>query len=142
MDSRKKQYKIEEKVVEKINKPLTLQYNDAKKLYLEDGFAYKKANEMRHIKSHQLRKVLNSIKEASTIVKNDSTRFEDAKNILFYIVPMTAYNAGREKSVRPLYDFVSSHINENTITKIDDIKMLDKLFTSIVAYHKLLNPKN
>lgn len=142
MDSRKKQYKKEENVVEKVNKPLTLQYKDAKKLYLEDGFAYKKANEMKGIKSHQLRKVLNSIKEASTIVKNDPIRFEDAKNILFYIVPMTAYNAGREKSVRPLYDFVSSHINENTITNIDDIKMLDKLFTSIVAYHKLLNPRN
>lgn len=59
--------------------------------------------------------------------------FYEVRNRLFAIVPMTAYNAARNK-ILVLYDFVYNHINEKTIQSAEDIKVLDSLFTSIVAY--------
>ena len=135
--------KKDQKDIEKhpINEPLALYYADKKKAFLEDGVAYKIAVSMGDIAPHQLRKILNQVKEAVTIVKKDEHRFEEARNKLYYMVPLTAYNTGRNKNLKILYNFVCEHVNENSITTKEDIIVLDQLFTSIIAYHKLKSKK-
>ena len=66
-------------------------------------------------------------------------KFIDARNKLYYIVPLTAYNTGRNKGLQELYNFVYQHINEKAIQSPKDIEILDQIFTSIIAYHKVLN---
>lgn len=132
----------EEGKVEKLNKPLSEKYKDKSDIYLEEGTAYKIAKEMGDIPPHQLRKILNLLKDAVGMVKKNSDSFEVARDKLYYIVPLTAYNAGRDSKLKPLYNFVYSHINEKTIMNIQDIEVLDQLFTSMIAYHKFLNKKS
>lgn len=117
-----------------INKKLSEVYNNPAELYLINGLAYQYADEFKSIKSHQIRKVLDGIKEALFIAEND---LEGAKKKLYVLVAMSAYNAGRMKELKVLYDFIKNTITVNSIQDIDDIKVLDEFFTNIVAYHKL-----
>lgn len=119
-----------------VKKSLSAYFNDAKDLYLPNGKAYQLANNFKGIAPHQLRKILNGTKQAITL---GSTDFESAKKQMFMLVAMTAYNKGRMgNKLMPLYNFMSSTINESSIKTMDDIKTFDTLFTSIVAYHKLI----
>lgn len=114
--------------------PLHEYYKDKGKLYLPEGIAHKKARDFNRITSHQLRKILNQSKackdEANT---ND---FVAAKNHLFSLLPLAAYNAGRDPSLKPLYYFLAENLNEKSIQSKEDIETFDDLFTSVVAFHK------
>ncbi len=120
-----------------LDRPLSEVYKDKKKIFLENGEAYKIANSMSNIKTHQLRKILNEVKNASMLCSQ--YKFNEARDKLYYVVPLTAYNAGRNKDLKTLYNFVKNHINDKTLQSSKDIEVLDQLFTSIIAYHKLLS---
>ena len=134
--SQNKYSKKETKMPEKISIPLSKKYTDPAEIFLDTGIAFKIADEMGDIPPHQLRKILNVLKEAVAIVKRNPSNFKEARNKLYYIVPLTAYNAGRDSKIGVLYDFVYEHINEKSIQSKEDIEILDQLFTSIIAYHK------
>lgn len=123
-----------------IKEPLHLKFCNAKDLYLPDGEAYQIAEDFKGIAPHQLRKILNGTKQAITLGSKD---LASAKKQMFMLVAMTAYNKGRMgNKLMPLYNFMSSTINESSIKTMDDIKTFDTLFTSIVAYHKLIAKGN
>lgn len=117
-----------------IQVPLSEHYKDKSKLYLPDGIAHKKAKEFHSIKSHQLRKILNQSKICRTEL--ETKNFTEVRNSLFSILPLAAYNAGRDKSLECLFNFLQEHLNEKSIKSEKDIILFDELFTSIVAYHK------
>ncbi len=119
-----------------IAQPLAVHYADKAELYLEGGIAYKQAEKFKFIAPHQLRKYLDTIKDCA-----ETAEFEAARNKLYSVVPMAAYNAGRDRNQGDLYDFIRSNINRNSITSKKDIEVLDDLFTSIIAYHKYLSGK-
>lgn len=119
--------------------PLHKYYQDKGKLYLPDGIAYKKASDFNRITSHQLRKILNQSKLCEEEANLDD--FTTARNHLFSLLPLAAYNAGRDSSLRPLYLFLVEHINEKSIQSKEDIIVFDDLFTSIVAFHKFQGGK-
>lgn len=139
---KKDQYSSSQKEYHVIDQPLSIYYKDKRKVFLPDGVAYQIAFAMGDIPPHQLRKILNQVKEAVTLVKKDEKKFEEARNKLYYLVPLTAYNVGRYNQLNPLYQFVCEHINEKSITNKDDIEFLDQLFTSIIAYHKFKKKQN
>lgn len=126
----------DESSVKLIQVPLSEHYKDKSKLYLPDGIAHKKAKEFQRIKikSHQLRKILNKSKICRTEL--ETKNFTEVRNSLFSILPLAAYNAGRDKSLKCLFNFLREHLNEKSIKSEKDIILFDELFTSIVAYHK------
>lgn len=117
-----------------LSEPLSEHYKDKSKLYLPDGIAHKKAKEFQSIKPHQLRKILNQSKICRTEL--ETKNFTEVRNSLFSILPLAAYNAGRDKSLKCLFKFLREHLNEKSIKSEKDIILFDELFTSIVAYHK------
>ncbi len=119
--------------------PLHKYYQDKGKLYLPDGIAYKKASDFKNITSHQLRKILNQSKLCEEEANHDN--FITARNHLFSLLPLAAYNAGRDGKLKPLYFFLVEHINEKSIQSKEDIIVFDDLFTSIVAFHKFQGGK-
>lgn len=119
-----------------INERLSSYYKDESKIFLEEGVAHKTAESLSKVKTHQLRKYLDKIKEAKEVSVND---LQKAKNILYSLVPLAAYNVGRDQSQREIYNFVKDHIKVNTIVEQEDIEVLDKLYTSVIAYHKLIS---
>lgn len=121
-----------------IKKPLSEVYKNKSELYLPNGKAEKYADEFKKIPSHQLRKILNQTKEA---VLESEINFEVARNLLFSIVPLAAYNAGRDSKLISLYEFIANHISEESINSKKDIKTFDELYTSIIAYHKVKGGK-
>lgn len=121
---------------EEINIPLHLYYKDKKEIYLKDKIAHGIAKKFKRISVHQLRKVLNQSKLAKQEIERKEYDLDRAMNILFSLLPIAAYNAGRENNLMILYDFLSAHLNNNSITCKSDIEVFDELFTSIVAYHK------
>ena len=126
-------YDKEIKKYERVNQPLNKEFHDKGNLFLPDGYAHQVAKEFNNakIKSHQLRKILNTSK--SCLLEPDE---EKARNLLFSIVPLAAYNAGRIKDTTILYNFLQATINQKSILSKKDIETFDELFTSIVAYHK------
>lgn len=121
-------------IIEQYNNPLSEIYRDVSKIYLNDGKAYNIAKAMCKVPSHQMRKILNEVKDAVKLSKEG--KFEEARNRLYFTVPLTAYNAGRNPGLKELYKFVVQHINKQTLKSEKDIEVLDQLFTSIIAYHK------
>lgn len=123
---------------ETVTVPLSVQYKDKAKLYLTGGFAQRTAREFvtAQIATHQLRKVLSQVKQAVTIMESGNSRFNEARNMLFMLLPMSAYNAGRLSKLKPLYLFLKANISEETLKSPEDISVFDSLMTSIVAYHK------
>lgn len=132
-------FKANQPCFETISVPLHLYYKDKAALFLENGKAYQAAKEFQRIPTHQLRKVLNLTKQASAEIQVSELNFEHATNILYSLVPLAAYNAGRDKELKKVYSFLLSHINKNTITSIKDIEVFDELITSIIAYHKFMS---
>lgn len=128
--------KFDDLKINQPKQPLSKEYQDQAKIFLEEGIAYKIAKKMEKIPPHQLRKILDPIKEATEMIKKDPSQFNEARNKLYNVVPLTAYNAGRNPKIKELYYFVKDHINEKTVQSKEDIIVLDKLFTSIIAYHK------
>ncbi|WP_067554221.1 type III-A CRISPR-associated protein Csm2 [Faecalibaculum rodentium] len=129
---------------ETVTVPLSVQYKDKAKLYLTDGVAQKTARQFvgAKITTHQLRKVLSQAKQAVTIMESGGSRFNEARNVLFMLLPMSAYNAGRLPAVKPLYLFLKANISEETLKGPEDISVFDSLMTSIVAYHKYEEEQN
>lgn len=128
-----------------ITQPLSKEYANAKELYLQNGKAYQIAENIKKMPSHQIRKVFDVVKSASNMVRINNKRFEEARITLYSIVPLVAYNYSRSFSKgRPkpgfsdFYNFIVGHINDKALQSYEDIYKLDELFTSIVAYQKLL----
>ena len=120
--------------VAEVTQKLSKEFSDPVALYLESGKAYQYAKAFSNIKNHQMRKILDGVKEAVTAAKNGD--FETGRKKMFVLVAMTAYNAGRLKGdMNKLYTFISKTINEKSIKDADDIYAFDQFFTSIVAYH-------
>lgn len=122
-----------ENVTTMINVPLSKYYENKEEVFLPNGIAYNYAVNFKFIKSNQLRKILSFSKKCVT---DDKEQFMVLRNKLFSLVWLSAYNAGRDRSNKPLYDFIKANINKDSIKSIDDINMFDELFTAIVAYHK------
>ena len=102
-------------------------------MLLPNGTADVYAGKFRNITNHQLRKILDQIKNFKS--QSGIENFEKIRSQLFFLLPMAAYNAGRDRNLKPLYDFLHRHINEKSICEKQDLDVLDELFTSIIAYH-------
>lgn len=118
-----------------VTQPLSIEYSDPAKLYLETGLAKQYAETFKNIPNHQIRKVLDSAKVAVQQCDHD---YDGARKQLFVLVAMSAYNAGRIPKLKILYYFLSKTISEKTIKSDKDIKAFDHFFTSVIAYHKLI----
>ncbi|EOS61175.1 CRISPR type III-a/mtube-associated protein csm2 [Firmicutes bacterium M10-2] len=132
---------LEWEKLKKPNKPLSEYYADKEKLLLPEQYAYEVAQKFKPISTSQLRKILSQVKIAKS--EAESGRFKEAKNKLFALLPLTAYNVGRcKKSERqkmnPLYLFLKENLKPETLQTEKDIFLFDELFTSIIAYHKYL----
>ena len=108
---------------------------------MPDGKAYKIALSFKGIATHQLRKILNQVKLCTQELGNKDADFTEVKNQLFMLLPLSAYNGGRDSNLKKIYRFLVEHLNENSITCEKDIEAFDELFTSVVAYHKYLGGK-
>lgn len=118
--------------------PLHVYYSDKAKELLPEGQAAKFADAFKQIPPHQLRKPLDQAKQAVAEMRQSDKNFVLARNRLIAIVPMAAYNAGRDKKkLMVLYNFIKSTINLESIQSPADIDAFDELMTAIVAYHKL-----
>lgn len=124
--------------IKKINQPLHEYYKDKADLYLENGKAYKNAEEFKKIAPNQLRKILNQSKKCILKLNNKDADLESAKSMLFALLPMAAYNAGRDKKLIALYNFLLTNISKESIVDERDIECFDDLITSIIAYHKFI----
>lgn len=126
-----------------IDVPLAQYYSNNSEIYLQNGIAYKIASELKDLPTHQIRKILSQTKSALEIAEDNPKNFKQAQKRLFALLPLAAYNAGRNKAAvyKILYNFVKSNISEKTITTVEDIQIFDQLVTSIVAYHKFLGGK-
>lgn len=124
--------------IKKISEPLSVYYKDKTKLYLPDGVAYQYALKFSRIPSHQLRKILNQVKLCKADLQIDMN-VNDVRCRLFSLLPLSAYNAGRDKSLKVLYEFLVEHINNESIKGREDILLFDDLFTSVVAFHKYIS---
>lgn len=136
----KKQVEESVKVFElkTIYEPLHEHYANKAEIFLANQAAYQMAEKLKDVPSSQLRKILNQSKAALNEVNNLNPNLNDAKNMLFALLPLAAYNAGRDKKNEVLYDFLRKHITAQTIIDERDIKCFDELFTSIVAYRKFM----
>lgn len=119
-----------------ISIPLHIHYTDKKEIYLKDGIAHTIAKKFEKISVHQLRKILNQSKICMQELERKDFDLDQVMNMLFSLLPMAAYNAGRERDLKILCDFLMAHLNTKSITCKEDIETFDDLFTSIVAYHK------
>ncbi|MCF0260185.1 MAG: type III-A CRISPR-associated protein Csm2 [Erysipelotrichaceae bacterium] len=127
--------------VPSIQVPLSTYYADKAKLYLQNGEAYQTAKNLKDISTHQLRKILTQSKLALLETENHPDQLDAGRNLLFSLLPLAAYNCGRDQNLRPLYNFLCENISEKTLVTREDIVVFDDLFTSIVAYHKLFSKK-
>lgn len=130
-----------------INIPLYDYFKDRAEIFLPDGLTEQAAQAFCTISKRQLRKVLNTSKEALAVVQKGADDIETAQRILFMILPMAAYNKGRAGSKeRPafeqLFNLMKDLINTKSIRSEKDIKMFDQIITSIVAYHSLCFKSN
>lgn len=122
-------------VIRNMNKPLSQELQNLEDLYLPGGYADQIAQEMSRITNAQMRKVLDGAKLSLAVADTD---LNAAKKQMFVLVTMSAYNAGRMNALKPLYDFMKKTVSLNTIKTKEDIETFDELFTSVVAYHKVL----
>lgn len=131
------------KELKKPDRPLSQYYANKSELLLPDGYAYKiAAHFQKKVTTHQLRKILSLSKEA--VVEVDANHFDQARNKLYTLLPLSAYNAGRDKKnkeMRELFEFLKANIKPETLKDKADIYIFDELITSIIAYHKYLGGK-
>ena len=116
-----------------IEMSLAKHYHNKGQMLLPNGTADAYAGKFSRITNHQLRKILDQIKNFKS--QSGRENFEKIRSQLFFLLPMAAYNAGRDYNLNPLYDFLRRHINEKSICEKKDLDVLDELFTSIIAYH-------
>ena len=117
-----------------INEKLSVVFNDPVELYLPTGKACQYAKQFDGIPAHQMRKILNGVKEAKMAADNNDLK--TAKTKVFVLVAMSAYNTGRLKGdLGKLQNFITNTVNEKSIVDADNIDALDQFFTSVVAYH-------
>ena len=127
--------------LEVIKSPLHEYYRNKENLYMPiTGVAYKEAENFKGIASNQLRKILDESKKARKKLESGAN-FEDVQNKLFSLLPLAAFNAGRDNKLNPLFEFMYIHLNKNSIQDKQDIDVFDELFTSIIAYHKYLTKR-
>lgn len=119
-----------------IDQPLHIYYQDKASFYLPNGKAYSYAKQFSRIKSHQLRKILSQSKSCRDEL--GTMDFKQVQAHLFALLPLSAYNAGRDKSLKVLYVFLAEHLNQKSIVSEEDVQVFDELFTSVIAYHKFL----
>lgn len=131
---------VEWKELKKPDRPLSQYYADKSELLLPDGYAFKIAEHFqKKITTHQLRKILSLAKEA--VLEADANHFDQARNKLYTLLPLSAYNAGRDKKNKELFKFLKANIKPETLKDKADIYIFDELITSIIAYHKYLGGK-
>ena len=124
-----------------INIPLHEYYKDKEQLYMPiTGISYIMAMNFNKIAPSQLRKILDESKKARKKLESGAN-FEDVQNKLFSLLPLAAYNAGRDNKLNPLFKFMYTHLNKNSIQNEKDVIVFDELFTSIIAYHKYLTKR-
>lgn len=143
-DRRQQKYELDSS--KKIKIPLTRFYEDEGKTYLIGGTVYQQAQKLVQLPNTQLRKILDTTKQAVDAVKTKREDVDIARKVLFSMLPMTAYNASRaakgEKAAYfELLQFLYNNLNEQTLINADDIIVFDRVFTSVIAYHKCLKDK-
>jgi len=98
-----------------------------------NGLADKIARELRRdLKSTQLRKVFDKIKE----IENALNRGEDYKSKILELYPKLAYSTGRKLMPRKFFNLLTLLL-EKAERDREDAKMVVRLITAIVAYSKL-----
>lgn len=132
--------------IEPVRQPLSREYGSRPEIFLEGQELYKTAKEITSLKTHQVRKVLSVTKEALAAARSGK-EFSQARMKLFTLLPMMAYNTGRapskeKKSYEKLLGFVYRNVNQESISKPEDIEMFDQMITAVVAYHKFLGGKD
>jgi len=108
-----------------------------KAISLPDGYAHTVAKNLRNTKNNQIRKFFEIVKKAETEAVNDN--LNNAKNILFSLVPQVAYSVGRELCDEKLYELIASCIKDEKLQNKEDVEMFAKFFEAIVAYGKFEN---
>ncbi|NLH40175.1 MAG: type III-A CRISPR-associated protein Csm2 [Elusimicrobia bacterium] len=91
-------------------------------------------------KPTQIRKFYDELLRIRGLIKNE----EDFKKQLAYIYmikPKVAYAKGRKLVSDVFYDFINLCINENKIKTLQDFDVFLSLFEAVIAYYKMLNPK-
>lgn len=96
------------------------------------------------MKTTQLRKVFNSIKQMEVKVKgkNEEESFDD--QTLYMMVPHMAYAKARGFIKPEFYDLFKNIIGDGQsgmIRKVKDFKRFSEFMTAIVAYHKFHHSK-
>ncbi len=133
------------KEVTPVCQSLSKEYGSKPEIFLESGYLYETASQLKNLTTHQLRKVLDVTKEALAIARSGK-KFTEAQKRLFILLPMMAYNTGRapkekKDDYQKLLEFVYKNINEDSIQATEDIITFDQMITSVVAYHKFLGGK-
>ncbi len=106
------------------------------KIYKNDGYAYKIAEEMGgRLKASQLRKIFEKIKHIEQKLEKD----EDYKKDIFELYPRLAYAKGRKLLPDDFYKLLI-HLLERAEQNKKNAEIVVKFITSIVAYHKFHNP--
>ena len=130
--------KVEE-IIKKIEKEKSFSHIDVKTFALpkeENGWADIIAYNLgRKMKTAQLRKVFDSLKQMEQKVRGrkDEEEFNDPK--LYMILPHLAYAKGRGLITSEFYNLIKTIIPEK-IKTIGDFKKFCDFMTAIVAYHK------
>ncbi|MBO6046613.1 MAG: type III-A CRISPR-associated protein Csm2 [Erysipelotrichaceae bacterium] len=126
--------RIERPTFPVIEDKLSIVFSDPVELYLPTGKACRYAKQFSGIPAHQMRKILNGVKEAK--IAADNGDLKTARSKMFVLVAMSAYNAGRLKGdLINLKNFITNTVNEKSVVDEDDIDAFDQFFTSVVAYH-------
>lgn len=108
-----------------------------KAISLPDGYAHTVAKNLCNTTNNQIRKFFEIVKKAETEAVNDN--LNNAKNILFSLVPQVAYSVGRELCDEKLYELIASCIKDEKLQNKEDVEMFAKFFEAIVAYGKFEN---
>lgn len=108
-----------------------------KAISLPDAYAHTVAQNLRNTTNNQIRKFFEIVKKAETEAVNDN--LNNAKNILFSLVPQVAYSVGRELCDEKLYELIASCIKDEKLQNKEDVEMFAKFFEAIVAYGKFEN---
>lgn len=129
-----------------VRQPLSREYGSKPEIFLEGQVLYETAQQIIKLKTHQVRKVLSVTKEALATARSGKD-FSQARMKLFTLLPMMAYNTGRapakeRSSYEKLLGFVYKNVNQESISKPEDIEMFDQMVTAVVAYHKFLGGKD
>ena len=131
--------KIEDKIVQKINRLTSLQEYKIRDL-VEDTEELGKTLVIQGLKTNQIRKFLDAVNRFKVQNGIDEDTFEAHKDELHILRYHLAY-ATRQASVKPLKKVLEAAIKKSN-QDLEDFKRLVQLIESIVAYHKAAAGKN